>query len=96
MKRLKQGSFSNARLTLFNKLQSIDDNILSKDNSNISKVLLFCDDSFNGVKSTLTPSIEYILSTKRFGVSLYLNWHLSICLYEIYCSFCQKIAYIIM
>ena len=70
MKRLKQGSFSNARLTLFNKLQSIDDNILSKDDSNISKVLLFCDDSFNGVKSTsvLTPSIEYVLSTKRFGV----------------------------
>ena len=46
-------NFSNERLTLFNKLQSIDENILSKDDSNISKVLLFGDDSFNDVKMLL-------------------------------------------
>ena len=63
-------NFSNERLTLFNKLQSIDENILSKDDSDISKVLLFTDDSFNDVKNTsvLTVSIKYILSTKRFDV----------------------------
>ena len=37
--------FSDEKLTPFNKLQSIDQNILSKDNSNISKVLLFGDDT---------------------------------------------------
>ena len=54
-------NFSNERLTLFNKLQSIDENILSKEDPKISKVLLFGDDSFNDVKNTfvLTASIEY-------------------------------------
>ena len=68
-------NFSNERLTLFNKLQSIDENILSKDDSKISKVLLLGDDSFNDVKNTsvLTASIEYILSTKRFDGPLYQN-----------------------
>ena len=37
--------FSDEKLTPFNKLQSIDQNILSKDNSNISKVLFFGDDT---------------------------------------------------
>ena len=78
--------FSNERLTLFNKLQSIDENILRKNDSKISKVLVFGDDSFNEVKNTsvLTASIEYILSGKRFDVSLYQNWYLSICLYAVY------------
>ena len=68
-------NFSNERLTLFNKLQSIDENILSKGDSNISKLLLSGDDSFNDVKytSVLTASVEYILSTKRFDVPLYQN-----------------------
>ena len=35
-------NFSNERLTLFNKLQTIDENILSKDDSNMmQKILLF-------------------------------------------------------
>ena len=52
----------------------------------MSKVLHFGDDSFNDVKniSVLTASIEYILSRKRFDVSLYQNWHLSIYLYAVY------------
>ena len=68
-------NFSNKRLTLLNKLQSINENILSKDDSNISKVFLFGDHSFNDVRSTsvLTTSIEYIISTKRFHVPLYQN-----------------------
>ena len=68
-------NFSNERLTLFNELQSIDENILSKDDSNISKVFLFGDNSFNDAKNTsvLTASIEYIISTKRFDAPLYQN-----------------------
>ena len=68
-------NFSNEQLTLFNKLQSTDGNILSKDDSRISKALLSGDDSFNDVKnySVLTSSIEYTLSTKRFDVLLYQN-----------------------
>ena len=37
--------FSDEKLTPFNKLQSINQNILSKDDSNISKVLSFGDDT---------------------------------------------------
>ena len=44
--------FSNERLAVFNTLQSIDENIVSKNNSNISKVLLFGDNSFTDVKNT--------------------------------------------
>ena len=45
-------NFSSERLTLFNKLQSTDENILSEDDFNISKVLLFGDDLFNNAKNT--------------------------------------------
>ena len=60
--------------------------MMKTDDSNISKVLLFSEDSFNDIKNTsvLTASIEYILSTKRFDVPLYQNWHLSIYLYAVY------------
>ena len=78
--------FSNEQLTLYNKLQSIDENTLSKDESKILKMLFFGDDSFNYAKinSVLTASIKYILSKKHFDVPLYQNWHLSISLYAVY------------
>ena len=68
-------NFSNNRLIFFSKLQSIDKNILSKDESNISKVLLCGDHPFNDVKdiSVSTASIENIISTKRFNAPLYQN-----------------------
>ena len=69
-------TFSNERITFFIKLQNIDVNIFSKDDSNISKVLLFSDHSFNDVKYTyvlLTALIEYIIATKRFDTPLYQN-----------------------
>ena len=43
-------NFLNERLTFFTKLQSIDENIFSKDDSNISKVLHCGDHSFNDEK----------------------------------------------
>ena len=60
-------------VTFFNKLQSIEKNILSKDNSNISKELPYGDHSFNGEKNTsiLIASIEYIVLTKRFDAPLF-------------------------
>ena len=45
-------NFSNERLTFFDKLQSIDANILRKDDSNISKLLFYGDHSFNDEKNT--------------------------------------------
>ena len=63
----------NERLLFSNKLQSIDENILSKDNCNISKELLCGDHSSNDVKnaSVSTALSEYIISTKRFDAPLY-------------------------
>ena len=54
---------SNERLTFLDKLQSTDASILSKDDSNISKLLLYSEHSFNDEKhiSILTASIEYII-----------------------------------
>ena len=77
-------NFSNERLTLFNKLKNIDENILSKDGSKTSKVLHFGDDSFHDMKNTsvLAASIKH--TTKCFDVLLYQIWHLSICLYAVY------------
>ena len=46
-------NFSNERLTIFNKLQTIDENILSKGDSNISKGLIFSEHSFNDVNIIL-------------------------------------------
>ena len=50
---LHSPNFSNERLTFFNKLQSIDANILSKNDFNISKLLLYGDRSFNDKKILL-------------------------------------------
>ena len=79
-------NFSKERLTLFNKLQSIDENILSKDDSNILKGLLCGDHSFNYVKNTsiLTALTEYRISTKCFDAPFYSIWHLPICLCAVY------------
>ena len=68
-------NFSNETLTFFKNLQSIDENILSKDDSNISKVLLYGDHSFNDEKNTSfsTASIAFIISTKRFDAPLLQN-----------------------
>ena len=43
-------NFSDERLIFFNKLRSIDANILSQDDSNISKVLLYGSPSFDDKK----------------------------------------------
>ena len=68
-------NFSNERLIFFNKLRSIDANILNKDDSNISKRLLYGNHSFNDEKnsSTLTASIGYTISRKLFDAHFFQN-----------------------
>ena len=67
--------FLNQRLTLLSKLRGIDENILNKNHSDISKVFLFGEYSFNNLKNTsiLIVLIECITSTKRFDALLYQN-----------------------
>ena len=94
-------NFSNERLIFFNKLQSTDANILSKDDPNISKVL-YSDHSFNDEKNTsfLTASFEYIISTKRFKIdtstclcAFYLLLFSKICLLIYFIQFCIFYSY---
>ena len=50
---LRCPNFLNGRLSFFKKLQSVDANVLSNSDSSISKVLLYCGYSYNGVKILL-------------------------------------------
>ena len=65
-------NFSVERITLFNKLRSTDEMFLSENDYENSKVLLFCEHSFNDVKNTsdLNATVECIISTKRFDTPL--------------------------
>ena len=71
---------------------------LSKNDFNISKVLLYVDHSFNDVKVkttfilTASTSAEYIVSTKRFDALLFQNLtHLLVYVQFIFC-FCHAIV----
>ena len=59
-------------MTLWNNLQNIDENILDRNYSRLSEILLFGDSSFNDAKNTsiLNATIQYIYDTKRFDVPL--------------------------
>ena len=54
------------KLNLFNKLGSIDESILSKNDSNISKVVFLGDHSFNGVENASTLIILFIFFIYRW------------------------------
>ena len=58
--------------SLFDKIATIDANILTENEDSIVNTLLFgkpnCENSFN--KAMLNASIEYILSTERFNIPL--------------------------
>ena len=66
--------FSDERLILINNIRNIDNNILNLNDSRFSEVLLFGNSSFNNTKniSILNTTIEYIVSSKRFEVPLYV------------------------
>ena len=66
-------NFNIQRQTLFDKIATIDANILTENEDSIVNTLLFgkpnCESSFN--KAMLNASIGYILSTERFNNSLF-------------------------
>ena len=57
-------------MTLLTNFQNVEENILDRNNSRLSDVLLFGDSSFNDAKNTsiLNSTIQYIFDTKRFDV----------------------------
>ena len=65
--------FKTQRQTLFDKIATIDANILRENENNIINILLFgkpnSEDCFN--KQILNASIEFILSTERFNIPLF-------------------------
>ena len=63
-------SYLNERLTLLNNLQNIGENIIERNYSRFSKILLFGDSSFNDAKkkSILNATIRHTFDTKRFNV----------------------------
>ena len=66
-------NFNTQRQTLFDKIATIDTNILTENDDSIVSVLLFgkqnCEKSCN--KSIINATIEFILSTERFSNSLF-------------------------
>ena len=67
-------NYLNERMTLLTNLQNVEENILDRNNSQLSEILLFSDTSFNDAKKTsiLNFTIQYIFDTKRFDVPLSL------------------------
>ena len=65
--------FSTHRQTLFDKINSIDPNILTDTNDNIVKTLLYGNPSSENAynKEILNASIEYIQLTERFNNPLF-------------------------
>ena len=68
--------YSNERMTLLNKIRQIDSNILDKRNSEITRILLFGDPSFNDEINTLVlnTTFDFLISTKRFDEPLMKNY----------------------
>ena len=64
--------FSNERMVLLNQIRQIDFNILERENSEITQVLLFGDPSYNNNINTLilNATIEFLVSSKRFDEPL--------------------------
>ena len=66
-------NYNTERQTLFDKIATIDANILKENENNLINILLFgkpnSDDCFN--KQVLNASIEFILSTRRFDIPLF-------------------------
>ena len=62
----------NVRMTLLNNFQNVEENILDRNYSRLSEILLFGDCSFNDAKNTsvLNATIQYIFDTKRFDAPL--------------------------
>ena len=85
-------NFPNERLTIFNKLRSIDENILIKNDSKILKVLLFGEASFNGIKNTCFNCNNWIHHFKKtFSYSLISTlFHIDLSMCKLFLVFIKK------
>ena len=72
-------NYSEERLALLNTIRNIDMSILQLSDSKFTSVLLFGDTSFDNSKNTfiLDATIDYIISTRRFGVPLFSSSRLT-------------------
>ena len=61
-------AYTNERMTLLNKIKSINCSILESSDTAVTKILLFVDNTFSDSSNTfiLNSTIEYIISTQRF------------------------------
>ena len=69
---LHHPSYLHEKMTLLNNLLNFEENIIDRNYSQLSEILLFGDDSFNNAKNTsiLNATIKYIFDVKRFDIPL--------------------------
>ena len=65
-------TYTNERLTLLNKIKSINCSILESSDATVTKILLFDDNTLGNSSNTiiLNSTIEYIISTQRLESSI--------------------------
>ena len=65
-------TYTNERLTLLNKIKSINCSILESSDAAVTKILLFGDNTLSNSSNTIifNSTIEYIISTQRFEGSI--------------------------
>ena len=76
-------NFSNERSNFLNILGSIDRNILTRSNSQVTKTLLYGDSNSNNITNTLilNATTDFLIATKRFDAPLlYIEYGLIVLL----------------
>ena len=65
-------NFSNERSTFLNIIGSIDRNVLTRSDPQVTETLLYGDSNSNNITNTLilTATIDFLTATKRFNASL--------------------------
>ena len=65
-------TYTNERLTLLNKIKSVNCSILESSDAAVRQILLFDDNTLSNSSNTLilNSTIEYIISTQRFEGSI--------------------------
>ena len=65
-------TYTNERLTLLNKIKSINCSILESSDAAVTKIILFGDSTLSSSSNTfiLNSAVEYIISTQRFESSI--------------------------
>ena len=66
-------NFSNERSTFLDIIGSINRNILTRDDSQVTETLLYVDSNLSNITNTLilNATIDFQIATKRFDMSLF-------------------------